>query len=292
MRYITTILFLLLAPSVLAQTVDTTSAWRYFPLEVGNVWEYEGLGLLNYSSDYRLTVESEVEVEGKQYFVVGDETLDGSPSVTRSTVRYDASTGHIVARGVDGLEYVWWYTPCPFNAAFGAETECGEVEGGYEESFELSGGTLLQGVTYKTFSEEYSHLWGYIAGIGPVTRAILAYEPGEERLRYARVSGVEYGSPFAVASEDNPQDASTALAVYPNPTLGVTTLFVALGRPQRATLAIYDVLGRRVRTEDLGALPAGERTHRLYLGALPPGLYVVRLDGEAGARATARLVVQ
>lgn len=34
-------LVLLLAASAAAQTPDTTSAWRYAPLAVGDVWEYE-----------------------------------------------------------------------------------------------------------------------------------------------------------------------------------------------------------------------------------------------------------
>ena len=34
-------LVLLLAASAAAQIPDTTSAWRYAPLAVGDVWEYE-----------------------------------------------------------------------------------------------------------------------------------------------------------------------------------------------------------------------------------------------------------
>jgi hypothetical protein len=67
---------------------------------------------------------------------------------------------------------------------------------------------------------------------------------------------------------------------------------MSLDRPQRVTLAVYDVLGRRVLADDLGVHPAGEASHRLDLAALPAGVYVVRLDGDAGAWVTARIVRQ
>jgi len=41
MRAVLFVLLLFLTTPILAQTPDTTSAERYFPLEVGNEWEYE-----------------------------------------------------------------------------------------------------------------------------------------------------------------------------------------------------------------------------------------------------------
>ncbi len=285
------VLFGVYAP-VLAQTPDTTSAWRYFPLEVGNVLEYEGLGLLNYSQDYRLSVEAATVIGGQQYFVVAHDALNCSPCIDEFIVRFDAESGHVVERTASGEEVIWWYAPCPFDAPFGSETECGEAAGGYEEAFEMSEGTLLEGVTYKVF-DSGSDLKGYVAGIGPVTQAILVFEPGEERLRYARIGGVEYGTQFPVSNEDvAAPESSVALAVYPNPAYDATTISVTLDEPQRVTLAVYDVLGRRVLSENLGGLPAAVQTHRLDLAALPPGIYLVQITGGAGTQATTRFVRQ
>lgn len=276
---------------VSAQTPDTTEAERYFPLEVGNVWEYEGLGLLNHSTDYRIEVEADTLIGGQRYFLLTHDALDCSPCLDRYTVRFDAETGRIVERTSEG-EVAWWYADCELNAPFEDETTCGEVVGGYEETFELADGSVLEGVTYKVFDSGFE-LHGYVADVGFVTEAILQMEPGEARLRYARVDGVEYGTPFPVSAEDDAApESAVALSLYPNPTRGTTTLTLALDRPQRVTLSVYDVLGRRVLADDLGALPAGEQAHRLDVGALPSGVYILRLTGEAGARAMARLVRQ
>jgi hypothetical protein len=112
-------------------------------------------------------------------------------------------------------------------------------------------------------------------------------------LRYALIDGVAYGAPaFPVVIEDAPSASGLALAVYPNPTRNVATARLTLDVPQRVTLAVFDVLGRRVHTADLGVQPAGETAHRLGLAALPAGLYVVRLAGDAGATAVTRIVRQ
>jgi hypothetical protein len=56
-------------------------------------------------------------------------------------------------------------------------------------------------------------------------------------------------------------------------------------------LELIDLLGRRVRETELGPQPAGAHDLRLDLGGLRPGLYVLRLRGDAGAEATQRVVV-
>jgi hypothetical protein len=87
-----------------------------------------------------------------------------------------------------------------------------------------------------------------------------------------------------------PKPAAAALTVFPNPLRSDATVRFSLDRPQRVTLAVYDVLGRRLLVRDLGVQPAGEAQHRLDVASLPSGVYVVRLGGDAGTRATARIV--
>jgi len=73
---------------------------------------------------------------------------------------------------------------------------------------------------------------------------------------------------------------SVAFALVPNPARGQTT---AVGLPATATLAVYDALGRLVRTS---AGPA------LDVVGLPAGLYVVRATVPDQPPRTARLVVE
>jgi hypothetical protein len=74
---------------------------------------------------------------------------------------------------------------------------------------------------------------------------------------------------------------------YPNPARQRVTARFTLPRPaaQDATLQLYDVLGREVRSIDVPE-HAGRHEQTLDVGGLPSGVYVLRL--EAGGTAEAR----
>lgn len=98
------------------------------------------------------------------------------------------------------------------------------------------------------------------------------------RVRGAVAAG-EMGQPLEVS------------AIYPNPANGITVVPVALHRPSRVTLQVFNVLGQVVQTSFDGELPAG--WHRLYLRAdrLAPGTYFVVIGSE-DSRVGRRLVVR
>jgi hypothetical protein len=66
--------------------------------------------------------------------------------------------------------------------------------------------------------------------------------------------------------------------VYPNPFHRTATVTLTLDQPQAVTVAVFDVLGRRVQVLHRGHLPAGPHTFSLD-AAWPSGLYVVRVTG-------------
>lgn len=79
----------------------------------------------------------------------------------------------------------------------------------------------------------------------------------------------------------------------PNPFTTTTTLRFDLPAPARVSVAVYDVLGRRVLALSPRPLPAGAgHTLRIAGQALPPGLYLYRLLWDDGVRqaVTGRLV--
>jgi outer membrane protein assembly factor BamB len=75
----------------------------------------------------------------------------------------------------------------------------------------------------------------------------------------------------------------------PNPCRGEVRISFALPRPGGATLALYDISGRKVRTLLAANLAAGEHDVTADLAGLAPGVYVYRL--EAGADAAAKRLV-
>jgi hypothetical protein len=90
--------------------------------------------------------------------------------------------------------------------------------------------------------------------------------------------------------------ASFALAPsYPNPARDTATITFSLAETGEAELAVYDLSGRRVATLASGASTAGEREVAWNLtddggAAVPPGVYIYRLQGPGGTAAR-RLVV-
>ncbi len=76
----------------------------------------------------------------------------------------------------------------------------------------------------------------------------------------------------------------------PNPARGEARLRFSLARQGTATIRLFDVAGRLVRTVTDREYPAGEYEARVLLGSLPAGVYFCRLEAPE-FRATRRLVV-
>ncbi len=110
------------------------------------------------------------------------------------------------------------------------------------------------------------------------------------RLRQVDFDGASALSPVVELSVA-PAGGLTLGGAFPNPVAARATLRLTLDRTQRVTVALYDVLGRRVRTLHDGEL-AGATTHDVAVEAagLASGVYLVRVTGAAGT-ATRRLTV-
>lgn len=79
------------------------------------------------------------------------------------------------------------------------------------------------------------------------------------------------------------------LSAAPNPSHGRVTLRYRLPHAAHVRLALFDVLGRHVATTLDAYRPAGEHAADYDASALPPGLYVYRLEA-GGEVASGRLV--
>lgn len=104
--------------------------------------------------------------------------------------------------------------------------------------------------------------------------------------RFVMASVGEHAFALAAYADD---DSAARLTAFPNPTMGEVAVRFELERTQRATLEVFDLLGRPLERNDLGVLSAGEHEARVDLSMQQPGLYVIRLVGDAGARATVRV---
>jgi hypothetical protein len=93
-----------------------------------------------------------------------------------------------------------------------------------------------------------------------------------------------------VASEGRPEGEVLGLSVWPNPSSSALSLRYVLPTAGPVRLLLYDVLGREVVVVAEGQRAMGEHAAQVDLSALPPGLYVVRLEA-GGASASRTLSV-
>ena len=85
--------------------------------------------------------------------------------------------------------------------------------------------------------------------------------------------------------------AAERLTAFPNPAADRATLRFALAEDARASLAVYDALGRQVSAPLSGAVSAGRTESSVDVSSLSPGLYVARLMVEGGESQTTRFTV-
>ena len=199
------------------------------------------------------------------FSVVVDSTRDGGNRVVSATL--DDGT-----RIIDGFEVV---SGAPSVRVATADFT---FRGGDEFDFGDAGQTAL-GVTYQ------QALAFYIEDAlgGKVTAA--AYPEGG----LGRITVLEN----PVSTEGGAPAAFALAGLYPNPTRGAATVAVTLAEASEVTVEVVDLLGRVVST-GRARLAGGAQTVGVETGAMPSGVYLVRVTAQAGGQAqsaTGRLTV-
>jgi len=121
------------------------------------------------------------------------------------------------------------------------------------------------------------------------TEVPFAAETLTYRLRQADLDGTATHSDPRTVSLAAPE-TTTLRPPFPNPGQHRATIRYTLPRAQEVTIALYDVLGRRVRTLAQGQRAAGRYEQAVDLSGLSSGAYFVRLRSRNATR-TERLTV-
>ena len=306
--YLLTLLLILprLAPA--QPTADTLDWRRYYPLEVGNVWEYqvaEGEPLL------RREIVGDTVAGGRTYFLMEEASYDidhiggGTDlriwSLDTLYVRYN-SLGTVVMVEHPDTAAVPRQVPFggkvsgyfDFRASFGDTLHYGEgaqdfyvTSGGYHQVVTI-GGRAVETPAVKTFQ---SRLWkeSYAADIGFLGGGNL----WGLRITYANVGGRVYGtSRTPLASEDViVPEGSGIETVYPNPARDHVMAAYQLRASEKVTVEVFDLLGRRVWAGTEAVKPPGRYVLRIDTDSWATGTYYVRIGSAAGRQAMKPVVV-
>lgn len=289
-------LALLAAGPLAAQTVpDTTSPERYFPLEVGNTWEYERAGLIE--GYERRSIVGDTMIAGVNYFLYRVEyfALDGTPTDPAQTVplRIDPTTHALRSAGGDPNDLAGLFlTTCPldsdyFDELFDCPGSAVVLTSGGPETVHIGEDSLETSLKY--FDDNSREVLGlYAADVGFLG---FLMRTGQLSLVYAHVDGTTYGDPIPVSNAPPPAPAGALrLSVSPNPSSGPVAVRAELDSSGPVLVEAWDALGRRVFSQ-ASVRAAGRIAIDLPADGWAPGLYVV--TASAGhARGSARVVIR
>ncbi|MEO0558489.1 MAG: hypothetical protein AAF170_09925 [Bacteroidota bacterium] len=126
-----------------AQVVpDTTDPAAYYPLEVGNRWEYEpdGGSPTPYATHFRRTIIGDTLIEGETWFIQRDQGFRGPAYAwermtdERQVLRFDPDSAAVLLWRAGEIE---WWTPCRMDGPMGpSECEPSHHEGSRNKTLE------------------------------------------------------------------------------------------------------------------------------------------------------------
>ncbi|MBM3322960.1 T9SS type A sorting domain-containing protein [candidate division WOR-3 bacterium] len=104
--------------------------------------------------------------------------------------------------------------------------------------------------------------------------------PYSQAVCYGTDLGIVPGPSTQVAERVEPEPGN--LRVVPNPVCGRAQVSYTMAQPGRVSLKLYDISGKVVSTLRSGSARAGEYRQRLSSAGLASGVYLLRLETEAG----------
>jgi hypothetical protein len=238
----------------------TFSQQAYYPLAVGNVWQYtDALHQIRAIGDTTLPDGHSYRILLDTWYNIRDfQRQQGDSIFQEGALLYDFSR-------LPGDTIVW--NPGGYICVL-LSIDTAEVLG-----------RLLRRWTF-------GRAWGQFTGeVDVVTDSlglttVTNLEPPTQRvLTGARIDGRNYGSIMQVKnnSDLNLPAHMVLMQNYPNPFNPSTTISFSLPRTENITLKVYDLLGREVATLVEGRKEAGEHSVKWNAESFASGVYFCRL---------------
>jgi hypothetical protein len=281
MHYVAALLLFLSAVQPLLYS-QTDSALGFYPLKLGNLWQYKHYSTLNSFPTFRgyedKWIAADTIVDHHQYWIL---SIGRYPSLiqSREILRVDSASS---------IVYHIYQLGNPENAVDSLRSGVGS--GHYSTCFSYGDFTIF-GVATK--AKHFGHQGDggdgitYAYGFGivlqgawwPTSGPVLGYK---DSLIYTRIDGKEYGTYLSVGDPTNAIPAPFSLEQnYPNPFNPSTTIRYGLPNRSHVTLSVYNTLGQQVVQLVNGEMEAGFHEVRFNGEGLSSGVYFYRI--QAGA---------
>ena len=266
---------------------DTTAPFRYFPLEIGNEWEYE-----TRNDVVRYKIVKDTSALSHRYFLLEKRSVFFPDVVlNQDYLRFDSTSTTVrrlsLPRGSRPDADVPFHL-CALSAPFNQTVDCESsttamVGGGYEGAIVVGGEGAGTGAdTVRTAIKTFGYPTGleesFAADVGVIFQGL---HGAFEALRYYRVGGVARGYPlFPTSDSEGPirNDAAESLSVWPNPSAGKFNISLSgVQGIRRYLINMYDVTGKRVHQEED---QYGNPSHQLLdVSNLSAGIYLLEMVG-------------
>ena len=252
---------------MMSTAVPCVAGENYFPLQVGNRWEYQTIPA---DPAYAITraITDSIVIGGRTYYIWNGMTVrrDEAGSVWEYREEGDVcwfdftsdrDTTYQIPVGMDA-----------YTDAYTVNRTVVTVVNTPLRSFEncLEFHFFFPGVM------DSDRIYRFADGIGPVTThdAMNSYE-----ITGAVVNGVIW---TGVDHQDRVPSAFTVDPIYPNPFNGSTRLTVSMPAAGRVDIQAFDMKGRCIGVVFRGFLDAGHHTLTWNPAGLPSGNYILRLS--------------
>ncbi len=297
---------------------DTLDWHGYFPLEQGSRWQYEfedwdgTFGTIaEWVEDWFITGDTLIDdvpyhvVEVRCSSISSSDGLDDPPACVPETVeerffRYDEEWANVIELRTNRDpvdERSVFNHDIRLDAPFFYMEDFGSGGAGIEyvrpEEPLIIGEQVIEAVQ-KCVAVESAVPGGmtFAHGIGLIHMEFSEHGGRRQELTYVDVGATSYGSARPVASVLPAKAvADYAINAYPNPAAGDVHLKYTLPAQADVFLEIYDAVGRRVRSVEVGRKTSGIHTDELDTGELASGTYTLALQTEGTPRAYATVVV-
>jgi hypothetical protein len=305
------LLFLQLCPLQAQEPDSLEYALSFYPLQIGNQWDYYDDGRWNEPPTKwytRIEVIRDTLIQEKLYRVlqhngwvkenwIDPDLWDPYPAFY-TYERIDSTTGNVYAwaRHFDEPQDVL------IDSLLASHPETiinsNRLTYRWVSSHDLLSTTMLVDVYTSTiFNQEHeiryfeqdvlnAPSYTLINGIGP---GLDGYS-----IVYARINGEEFGERL-LTNLDEPETRPVAVRLhpnYPNPFNPSTTLRYDLDEPGPVRLEVFDLTGRRVALLADGPSPAGRHTVDFNATGLASGFYIARLTAGGAVQHRKMLLVR